>query len=336
MMKTRALGSQGLAVSAIGLGCMGMSFAYAQPQESEALNTLHQALELGCNFWDTAEVYGPYTNELLLGKALKGRRDQVIVATKFGFDIAPETPDRQGAARMVGLDSRPGHIREVVHASLERLGIETIDLLYQHRVDPRVPIEDVVGVMADLVREGKVRFLGLSEPSAATLRRAHAVHPISAVQSEYSLWSRDVEQTTLPTCRELGVGLVPYSPLGRGALTGKLPTPDQLGDDDFRRGLPRFQGEAWQSNLGLIATLERMALERNCTAAQLALAWVLAQGEQIVPIPGASRERHLRENMAAAGIELTAADLQEIGSAQDPARVQGARYTPASLALVNI
>ena len=335
-MQTRRLGSRGLEVSALGLGCMGMSFAYASPQESEALDTLHQALELGCNFWDTAEVYGPYTNESLLGKALKGRRDKVVIATKFGFDIAPESPKRQGAARMVGLDSRPDHIRAVVHASLRRLDIDTIDLLYQHRVDPRVPIEDVVGVMADLVRQGKVRFLGLSEPSGATLRRAHAVHPISAVQSEYSLWSRDVEQTSLPVCRELGIGFVPYSPLGRGALTGKLLAPDQLGEDDFRRGLPRFQAEAWERNSGLIATLERMALQRGCTAAQLALAWVLAQGEQIVPIPGASRARHLRENMEAAGIRLSAEDLTEIGAAQDPGKVQGERYTAASLKLVNI
>lgn len=336
-MKTRQLGSQGLKVSAVGLGCMGMSFAYGNStEEGEALNTLHQALELGCNFWDTAEVYGPFTNEKLLAKALKGRRDQVVVATKFGFDIAPETPDRQGPARMVGLNSRPAHIREVVHASLERLGIETIDLLYQHRVDPQVPIEDVIGVMADLVREGKVRYLGLSEPSAATLKRAHAVHPISAVQSEYSLWSRDVEVTSLPACRELGVGFVPYSPLGRGALTGKLPAPEQLASNDFRRGLPRFQADAWNANATLIATLQTLAEKHSSTPAQLAIAWVLAQGDQIVPIPGASKERHLRENVAAADIQLSHADLQEIGDAQNPARVKGERYTPASLALVNV
>ena len=334
-MKTRQLGSQGLQVSAVGLGCMGMSFAYGDSDESETLGTLHKALELGCNFWDTAEVYGPYTNEQLIAKALKGRRDQVVVATKFGFDIAEEAPGRTGAQRMVGLDSRPQHIRDVVHASLKRLDIETIDLLYQHRVDPQVPIEDVVGTMADLVREGKVRFLGLSEPSAQTLRRAHAVHPISAVQSEYSLWSRDVEQTSLPACRELNIGFVPYSPLGRGALTGTLPAPDQLAADDFRRGLPRFQADAWERNTPVIATLQRMAEEHGCTAAQLALAWVLAQGEQIVPIPGARREKHLRENIAAADLVLTPADLQEIGAAQDPAKVQGERYTAASLALVN-
>ncbi|QIL80620.1 aldo/keto reductase [Diaphorobacter sp. HDW4A] len=334
-METRTLGSHGLNVSAVGLGCMGMSFAYGGADESEALGTLHRALELGCNFWDTAEVYGPYTNEQLLAKALKGRRDQVIVATKFGFDIAPETPERQGAARMVGLDSRPEHIREVVHASLARLEIEAIDLLYQHRVDPAVSIEEVVGVMSDLVREGKVRFLGLSEPSAATLKRAHAVHPISAVQSEYSLWSREVEETTLPTCAQLGVGFVSYSPLGRGALTGKLPAPDQLAPDDFRRHLPRFQADAWERNAGLIATLERMAGERGCTAAQLALAWVLAQGEHIVSIPGARREPHLRENIAAADIRLSVGDLAEISASQDPGKVRGERYTAASLALVN-
>nr|WP_319016855.1 aldo/keto reductase [Diaphorobacter aerolatus] len=257
------------------------------------------------------------------------------MATKFGFNIADATPGRRGPQRMVGLDSRPAHIRDVVHASLRRLGIEAIDLLYQHRVDPEVPIEDVVGTMADLVREGKVLHLGLSEPSAATLRRAHAVHPISAVQSEYSLWSREVEQTTLPTCVELGVGFVPYSPLGRGALTGKLPAPDQLASDDFRRGLPRFQADAWERNAALIATLTRMAEARGCTAAQLALAWVLAQGEYIVPIPGARRETHLRENVAAAEIALTPGELEEIGAAQDPSRVQGARYTAASLELVN-
>ena len=334
-METRQLGSQGLQVSAVGLGCMGMSFAYGGAEEGDALNTLHRALELGCNFWDTAEVYGPYTNEQLIAKALKGRRDKVIVATKFGFDIAPETPERQGPARMVGLNSRPEHICDVVHASLKRLEVEAIDLLYQHRVDPAVPIEDVVGVMADFVRQGKVRFLGLSEPSAATLKRAHAVHPISAVQSEYSLWSREVEQTTFPTCAELGVGFVPYSPLGRGALTGKLPAPDQLAADDFRRNLPRFQADAWERNTPLIATLQRMAEARGCTAAQLALAWVLAQGEHIVPIPGARREQHLRENVAAAEIHLSAADLAEIAASQDPGKVQGERYTAASLALVN-
>ena len=241
-MHMRKLGSQGLQVSAVGLGCMGMSFAYGDADDTQSIGTLHRALDLGVNFWDTAEVYGPFTNERLIGQALqalKGRRDEVVVATKFGFDIAPETPQRRGPQRMVGVNSRPAHIRAVVEASLERLGIEAIDLLYQHRVDPAVPMEEVVGTMGDLVQQGKVRFLGLSEVSAATLRKAHAVHPISAVQSEYSLWSREPEAEVLPVCAELGIGFVPYSPLGRGALTGKLPAPGELSDDDFRRGLPR-------------------------------------------------------------------------------------------------
>ena len=237
-MHMRKLGSQGLQVSAVGLGCMGMSFAYGDADDTQSIGTLHRALDLSVNFWDTAEVYGPFTNERLIGQALqalKGRRDEVVVATKFGFDIAPETPQRRGPQRMVGVNSRPAHIRAVVEASLERLGIEAIDLLYQHRVDPAVPMEEVVGTMGDLVQQGKVRFLGLSEVSAATLRKAHAVHPISAVQSEYSLWSREPEAEVLPVCAELGIGFVPYSPLGRGALTGKLPAPGELSDDDFRR-----------------------------------------------------------------------------------------------------
>ncbi len=253
----------------------------------------------------------------------------------FGFDIAPESSGLAGADRMVGLDSRPEHIRAVVEASLKRLEIDTIDLLYQHRVDPNVPIEDVVGAMADLVRAGKVRFLGLSEPSAATLKRAHAVHPISAVQSEYSLWSRDVEQTSIPACKALGVGFVPYSPLGRGALTGKLPAPDALGTGDFRRGLPRFQADAWDANKALLDTLGTMAQACHCSAAQLALAWVLGQGDFIVPIPGASKERHLRENLLAADLSLSAQELAEIGNAMHPSKVQGDRYTEASLRLTN-
>ena len=328
-LPTRRLGA--LTVPAVGLGCMGMSHAYGGSDEASAIATLHAALDLGVNFWDTAEVYGPFTNETLLGKALQGRRDHVVVATKFGFAI-PADP-AQPATQAV--DSRPAHIREVVEASLRRLQTDRIDLLYQHRVDPNVPIEDVVGTMAELVREGKVLHLGLSEPSAATLRRAHAVHPIAAVQSEYSLWSRDVEESVLPACRELGVGLVPYSPLGRGALTGHLPAPEQLAADDFRRTLPRFQADAWAANQALVQSLEAMARAKGCTAAQLALAWVLAQGEFIVPIPGARKLGHLQDNAAAANIQLSEAEVQALGQALHPSGVSGARYTEAALALVN-
>lgn len=333
-MRIRTLGQQGLQVSAIGLGCMGMSFAYGAADDRESIKTLHGALDAGVNFWDTAEVYGPFTNEVLVGKALKGRRDQVVVATKFGFRIRPDDGS-QGRARMDGVDSRPDHIREVVEASLRRLDIDSIDLLYQHRVDPTVPIEDVVGAMADLVRQGKVRFLGLSEASGATLRRAQAIHPIAALQSEYSLWSRDVEAEVLPTCRELGIGFVPYSPLGRGALTGKLPAPEALDADDFRRGLPRFQHDAWQRNQALVATLTRLAGARGCTAAQLALAWLLAQAPQIVPIPGARRLSRVIENAAAADIELSAEETAVIGAAMHPDHVAGARYGSPELALVD-
>lgn len=330
-MTFRQLG-QSLQVSPIGLGCMGMSFAYGSADDRDSIAALHGALDIGVNFWDTAEVYGPFTNEVLVGKALKGRRDRVVVATKFGFRIRD---GGDGRSRMAGVDSRPARIREVVEASLKRLDIETIDLLYQHRVDPDVPIEDVVGTMADLVRQGKVRHLGLSEASSDTLRRAHAVHPIAALQSEYSLWSRDVEVEILPTCRELGIGFVPYSPLGRGALTGKLPAPDALDGDDFRRQLPRFQQDAWLSNQALVATLEQMAALRGATAAQLALAWLLAQSPQIVPIPGARQLSRVRENAAAANLVLSADEVAGIGAALHPDRVAGARYGAPELALVN-
>ena len=336
-MPTRTLGQpgHGLPVSAVGLGCMGMSYAYGGADEADALRTLQAALDLGVNFWDTAEVYGPYTNEVLLGKAMKGQRERVVLATKFGFKLAPDGAQGAGSKPLSGVDSRPEHIRAVVHASLQRLGTDRIDLLYQHRVDPQVPIEDVVGTMADLVRQGKVLHLGLSEVSAATLRRAHAVHPIAAVQSEYSLWSRDVEAGVLPTCRELGVGFVPYSPLGRGALTGALPAPSELAADDFRRSLPRFQDAAWAANQAQIGVLQTMAQDKDCTAAQLALAWVLAQGEFIVPIPGARKLGHLRDNAAAASIQLSEAEVQALGQALHPSGVSGARYTEAALALVN-
>ncbi|KKO61888.1 General stress protein 69 [Janthinobacterium sp. KBS0711] len=329
----RTLGNSGLRVAPIGLGCMGMSFAYGGADDATSLRVLHRAVELGVTLIDTAEVYGPYANEDLVGRALKELRGKVHIATKFGFKILPHG---QGVERMAGVDSRPEHVVRAVEASLSRLGIECIDLLYQHRVDPAVPIEDVVGAMADLVRAGKVRHLGLSEVSAATLRRAHAVHPIAAVQSEYSLWSRDVEADVLPACRELGVGFVPYSPLGRGFLTGQLTSGAALAPDDYRHSLPRFQPPAMAANAHLVAELQRLAAARGATAAQLALAWLLAQGTDIVPIPGARSLVHLEENVAAAQITLSDAELAAIGAAIAPASVQGARYPDVELAMVGL
>ncbi|MER8825087.1 aldo/keto reductase [Mesorhizobium sp. M0938] len=330
-MQTRKLGNE-LDVYPVGLGCMGMSFGYGGQAEADAIATLRRAVELGVNFFDTAEVYGPYENEILLGKALKPVRDQVTIATKFGFKILEEG---NGVERMAGVDSRPEHVKAVAEASLKRLGTEVIDLYYQHRVDPNVPIEDTVGAMAELVREGKVRALGLSEASAATIRRAHAVHPISAVQSEYSLWSRDPEEEVFAVCRELGIGFVPYSPLGRGLLTGTIAKPEALDAGDWRLTLPRFQADAMAANAAVIATLETMAAEKGVTPAQLALAWVLHQGDFIVPIPGARKIRHLEQNAAAAQIALSQAEVAAIGEALSPEKVVGKRYTEAALALVN-
>ncbi|TCU20031.1 aldo/keto reductase [Rhizobium sullae] len=330
-MKKRKLGSA-LELSAVGLGCMGMTFAYGGQDEADAIRTLHRAVEIGITFFDTAEVYGPFDNELLVGKALKAHRDRVVIATKFGFKIADKG---EGMSRMVGVDSRPEHVKAVAEGSLRRLGIEQIDLFYQHRVDPNVPIEETVGAMADLVRQGKVKALGLSEASAATIRRAHNVHPISAVQSEYSLWSRDPEEEVLAVCRELGIGFVPYSPLGRGLLTGAINKPDELASDDWRKNLPRFQADAMAANAALIATLKALAQAKGVTAAQLALAWVLHQGDFIVPIPGARKLKHLEENAAAAGITLLDDDLKQIGEALAPAKVTGNRYREQELALVN-
>ncbi|MER8482712.1 aldo/keto reductase [Mesorhizobium sp. M1322] len=331
-MQTRKLGNE-LDVYPVGLGCMGMSFGYGGQPEADAIATLHRAVDIGVNFFDTAEVYGPYENEILLGKALKPVRDQVTIATKFGFKILEE---RNGVERMAGVDSRPEHVKAVVaEASLKRLGTEVIDLYYQHRVDPNVPIEDTVGAMAELVREGKVRALGLSEASAATIRRAHAVHPISAVQSEYSLWSRDPEEEVFAVCRELGIGFVPYSPLGRGLLTGTIDKPEVLGAGDWRLTLPRFQADAMAANAAVIATLETMAAAKGVTPAQLALAWVLHQGDFIVPIPGARKIRHLEQNAAAAQIALSQAEVAAIGDALSPEKVTGKRYTEEMLALVN-
>ncbi|RWN25799.1 aldo/keto reductase [Mesorhizobium sp.] len=330
-MQTRKLGNE-LDVYPVGLGCMGMSFVYGGQPEADAIATLRRAVEIGVNFFDTAEVYGPYENETLLGKALKPVRDQVTIATKFGFKILEEG---NGVERMAGVDSRPEHVKAVAEASLQRLGVEVIDLYYQHRVDPNVPIEDTVGAMAELVREGKVRALGLSEASAATIRRAHAVHPISAVQSEYSLWSRDPEEDVFAVCREFGIGFVPYSPLGRGLLTGTIAKPEALGADDWRLTLPRFQADAMAANAAVIATLETMAAEKGVTPAQLALAWVLHQGDFIVPIPGARKIRHLEQNAAAAQIALSQAEVAAIGDALSPEKVVGKRYTETALALVN-
>ncbi|MCH4548581.1 MULTISPECIES: aldo/keto reductase [Rhizobium] len=331
-MKTRKLGND-LTVSAVGLGCMGMSFAYGASDDAESIKTLHRAIDLGVTFFDTAEVYGPFTNEVLLGKALKPFRDRVVIATKFGFKIDANKP---GAAAIAGVDSRPKHVRAVAEASLKRLGIDTIDLFYQHRVDPNVPIEETVGVMAELVKEGKVRALGLSEAGSATIRRAHEVHPIAALQSEYSLWTRDPEEEVLATCRELGIGFVPYSPLGRGFLTGSIRKVEDLAADDFRRQVPRFQAENFDANAALVATLERLAAEKGVTAAQLALAWVLNQGDDIVPIPGARKLHHLEQNAAAADIVLSPAELEQLSEAIPAGQVAGKRYSDASLAMTNI
>ncbi len=330
-MQKRKLGTE-LTVFPVGLGCMGMSFAYGGQEEAEAIRTLRHAVDIGVDFFDTAEVYGPFDNEILVGKALKPVRDHVTIATKFGFKISERG---SGTERMIGVDSRPGHVKAVAEASLRRLDTDVIDLFYQHRVDPDVAIEDTVGAMAELVKEGKVRALGLSEVSAATLRRAHAVHPIAAVQSEYSLWSRDPEEEIFDVCRELGIGFVPYSPLGRGLLTGTISKPEQLGADDWRHTLPRFQPEALDANAQVVKVLERFAAQKGVTAAQLALAWVLHQGDFIVPIPGARKIHHLEQNAGAAAIALTEAEVAEIGNALSPDKVVGKRYTEEALALVN-
>ncbi len=330
-MKTRKLGSD-LTVSTIGLGCMGMSFAYGAADEAESIRTLQRAVDLGITFFDTAEVYGPFENEKLVGKALGPMRDKVVIATKFGFRIETGVPSVQAIR---GVDGRPEQAKAVAEASLKRLGTDVIDLYYQHRVDPDVPIEDTVGAMAELVREGKVRAIGLSEASAATIRRAHRVHPIAAVQSEYSLWSRDPEEDVLATCRELGIGFVPYSPLGRGMLTGAIRKAEDLEADDFRRSLPRFQAENLDANVRQVETLQALAEEKGVTAAQLALAWVINQGDFIVPIPGARKLDHLEQNAAAADITLTAEESSRLAEALSPALVAGKRYTDASLALTN-
>ncbi|HBV4431723.1 aldo/keto reductase [Klebsiella quasipneumoniae] len=331
-MKTRYLGKEKFQVSALGLGCMGMSFAYGGAEESQAINTIHAAVDMGVTFLDSAEVYGPFDNEVLVGKAIKGIRDKVQIATKFGFRILPTG---QGLERMAGVDSRPEHIREAVEGSLKRLNIETIDLLYQHRVDPAVPVEEVVGTMADLVKEGKIRHIGLSEVSAQTLRRACKVHPITAVQTEYSLWTREPEGGILKACRELGVGFVPYSPLGRGFLTGKITDPSLFAADDFRRNLPRFQAETMRKNQQLLDHLQQVAGRYNATLAQMALAWVMSKGEDIVPIPGARKINHLRDNAAAADIMLSPEDIHTIDHIFAAENVAGLRYNQGDFNLID-
>ena len=327
-MQTRELGRQGLTVSALGLGCMGMSDFYGTRDEAESIATIHRALDLGVTFLDTADMYGPFTNEELVGKAIRDRRDSVVLATKFGI-VRTEDP------KFRGIDGRPEYVRACCEASLERLGVETIDLYYQHRVDPKTPIEETVGAMSELVREGKVRFLGLSEASPDTMRRAHAVHPVTALQTEYSLWSRDAEDEVLATCRTLGIGFVAYSPLGRGFLTGAIRKVDDLVEGDQRRGFPRFQEENLQGNLDLVKGIQEIAAEKNATAPQVALAWVLARGRDIVPIPGTKRRTYLEENLRAAELPLTAADLDRIEGLFPKGAAHGPRYPDRIMAFIN-
>jgi len=331
-LATRKLGSQGLHVSAIGLGCMGMSQSYGPADEAESIATLHRAIELGCTFLDTAEVYGPHTNEALLGRALKGKRDQVTIATKFGFRI-------ENGKQVGGVDSRPEHIREVVEASLRRLATDHIDLLYQHRVDPDVPMEDVAGAVGELVAQGKVRFFGLSEAGSANISRAHAVFPVSALQSEYSLWERNLEPEIIPLLRKLGIGLVPFSPLGRGFLTGDVKRAEDYPESDYRRNDPRYQGENYDANVEAAAKVRYIAAAKGVKSGQIALAWLLGKGSDfgvdIVPIPGTKRKKYLEENVAAASLKLDAAEMAALDEALAPGKIAGPRYGERGMAMVD-